>query len=223
MIIIGQGQLRDSDFFDPNMQSNQSRSNRGQKESAANKAMREQNRQANCEMIVQNIEMAQIVQIFQSSLNLDQDAIILFIENLCKVSSQELADTVNPRKFSLQALVEIADLNMARIRFVWTRIWQMLSEHFVKVGSHENLNVSIFAIDSLRQLADKFLLKEEFASFNFQKDFLNPFEQIMLHNLATRSEIKEYIVMCITNICRTKSAYIKSGWCVIINVFTLAA
>ena len=52
----------------------------------------------------------------------------------------------------------------------------MLSEHFVHVGSHENLNVSIFAIDSLRQLADKFLIKEEFASFNFQKDFLKPFE-----------------------------------------------
>ena len=92
------------------------------------------------------------------------------------MSRQELTDTVNSRKFSLQALVEVADLNMARIKFVWTRIWQMLSEHFVLVGSHENLNVSIFAIDSLRQLADKFLLKEEFASFNFQKDFLHPFE-----------------------------------------------
>lgn len=43
----------------------------------------------------------------------------------------------------------------------------MLSEHFVHVGSHENLNVAIFAIDSLRQLADKFLIKDEFASFNF--------------------------------------------------------
>jgi len=112
---------------------------------------------------------------------------------------------------------------MARIRFVWTRIWQMLSEHFVHVGSHENLNVAIFAIDSLRQLADKFLIKDEFASFNFQKDFLKPFEQIMLHNLATRTDIKEYIVMCITNICRTKTAFIKSGWSVIINIFTLAA
>jgi brefeldin A-inhibited guanine nucleotide-exchange protein len=72
--------------------------------------------------------------------------------------------------------VEVADLNMARIRFVWQKIWQMLSEHFIRVGSHPNLNVSIFAIDSLRQLADKFLIKEEFASFNFQKDFLKPFE-----------------------------------------------
>lgn len=45
----------------------------------------------------------------------------------------------------------------------------------------------------------------------------------MLHNLATRTDIKEYIVMCITNICRTKTASIKSGWSVIINIFTLAA
>ena len=102
-----------------------------------------------------------------SSINLDQDAIICFIENLCKVSKQELSDAMNPRKFSLQAIVEVADLNMARIRFVWTKIWQMLSEHFVWVGSHANLMVAIFAIDSLRQLADKFLIMEEFMSFNF--------------------------------------------------------
>ena len=119
--------------------------------------------------------------------------------------------------------MEIADLNMARIRFVWNQIWQMLSEHFIWVGSHFNLMVAIFAIDSLRQLADKFLIKEEFASFNFQKEFLKPFEQIMLNNLHMRSDIKEYIVMCITNICKTKTAFIKSGWAVIINIFTLAA
>ena len=56
---------------------------------------------------------------------------------------------------------------MARIRIVWTRIWLILSEHFVEVGLHENLNVSIFAIDSLRQMVDKLMSKEEFASLNF--------------------------------------------------------
>lgn len=45
----------------------------------------------------------------------------------------------------------------------------------------------------------------------------------MLNNLHTRSDIKEYIVMCLTNICAMKTAYIKSGWVVIINIFTLAA
>jgi brefeldin A-inhibited guanine nucleotide-exchange protein len=99
-------------------------------------------------------------------------------------------------------LVEVADLNMARIRFVWNQIWKMLSEHFIQVGSHSNLMLAIFAIDSLRQLADKFLVREEFMSFSFQKEFLKPFEQIMLNNLHTRSDIKEYIVMCITNICK---------------------
>jgi len=45
----------------------------------------------------------------------------------------------------------------------------------------------------------------------------------MLNNLHTRTDIKEYIVMCITNISGTKTVYIKSGWSVIINIFTLAA
>ena len=131
---------------------------------------------ANSEIIVQQIQIEQIDQVFQNSLNLDQDAIINFIESLCNNSKNELKDQANPRKFSLQALVEIADLNMIRIRFVWAKLWEMLSKHFVWVGSHPNLMVAIFAIDSLRQLADKFLKREEFMSFNFQKDFLKPFE-----------------------------------------------
>ena len=45
----------------------------------------------------------------------------------------------------------------------------------------------------------------------------------MLNNLHTRADIKEYVVMCITNICATKTTHIKSGWSVIINIFTLAA
>ncbi len=83
--------------------------------------------------------------------------------------------------------------------------------------------VAIFAIDSLRQLADKFLKREEFMSFNFQKDFLKPFEQIMLNNMHTRGDIKFFVITCIVNICATKAIQIKSGWSVIINIFTLAA
>ena len=39
----------------------------------------------------------------------------------------------------------------------------------------------------------------------------------------TRLEVKEFIVMAVANMCRAKSRYIKSGWIVIINIFTLAA
>ena len=98
-----------------------------------------------------------------------------------------------------------------------------MGEHFCYVGSHANANVALFAIDSLRQLADKFLLKEEYASMNFQKHFLKPFETIMLNNLHTRSDIKEFIVMCVTRICQSKTSHIHSAWSVIINIFTLAA
>lgn len=91
-------------------------------------------------------------------MNLDGEAIIDFINCLCSVSKEELMDADNPRKFSLQRIVEVADFNMGRIRFVWAKIWQSLSEHFSIVGSHSNLNVAIYAVDSLRQLADKFLL-----------------------------------------------------------------
>lgn len=147
-----------------------------------------------------------------------------FISNLCRVSSEELDDEENPRKFSLQRLVEVADFNMDnRIRFTWNKIWSMLSDHFSAVGSHPNLHVALYSIDSLRQLADKFLLKEEFANYHFQKDFLKPFETIMLNNLHTRYDIKEYIVMCIANMCVSKTNSLKSGWVVIINIFTLAA
>ena len=41
---------------------------------------------------------------------------------------------------------------------------------------------------------------------------MRPFEQIMLNNMHTRSEIKEFIVTCVTRICETKTAYIQSGW-----------
>ena len=59
----------------------------------------------------------------QKSVNLDAEAIIDFINMLCKVSSEELLDVDNPRKLSLQRIVEVADFNMGRIRFVWSKIW----------------------------------------------------------------------------------------------------
>lgn len=45
----------------------------------------------------------------------------------------------------------------------------------------------------------------------------------MLNNMHTRTAIKDFIVTCITNICMSKAVCIKSGWHVIINIFTLAA
>ncbi|ETO11322.1 SEC7/BIG-like ARF-guanine nucleotide exchange factor [Reticulomyxa filosa] len=69
-------------------------------------------------------------------------------------------------KCILLACLFIAHYNMDRIRFVWLRIWKILAEHFCFAGTHSNLRISLSAIDSLRQLADKFLEKDELSNFN---------------------------------------------------------
>lgn len=45
----------------------------------------------------------------------------------------ELASAHQPRMFSLQKIVEISYYNMNRIRLQWSRIWQVIGDHFNKV------------------------------------------------------------------------------------------
>nr|CAD7577185.1 unnamed protein product [Timema californicum] len=120
--------------------------------------------------------------IFTGSTRLDGDAIVDFVKALCQVSLDELAYASHPRMFSLQKIVEISYYNMGRIRLQWSRIWQVLGEHFNKVGCNPSEDIAFFAVDSLRQLSMKFIEKGEFANFRFQKDFLRPFEHIMKKN-----------------------------------------
>ena len=117
--------------------------------------------------------------IFTGSIRLDGDAIVDFVKALCQVSSEELSHPTHPRMFSLQKIVEISYYNMGRIRLQWSRIWEILGQHFNKVGCNPNEEIAFFAIDSLRQLSMKFIEKGEFSNFRFQKDFLRPFEHIM--------------------------------------------
>jgi brefeldin A-inhibited guanine nucleotide-exchange protein len=117
------------------------------------------------EYIVEHISQSNIDLIFSRSIHLDDQAIIEFISKLVDISRVELNDPENPRVFSLQKLVEVADFNMERVRFVWSRIWRHLGEHFSTVGSHPNRNMAEYSIDSLRQLAYKFLLKEELVNY----------------------------------------------------------
>ena len=49
-------------------------------------------------------------------------------------------------------------------------------------GCNPNEDVAFFCVDSLRQLAMKFLEKGELPNFRFQKDFLRPFEYIVKKN-----------------------------------------
>lgn len=99
---------------------------------------------------------------------------------------------------------------MNRIRLVWSRIWSVLSEFFVAVGLSENLSVAIFVMDSLRQLAMKFLEREELANYNFQNEFLSPFVVVM--QKSSSAEIRELVVRCVSQMVLSRVNNVKSGW-----------
>ncbi|CAB1341060.1 unnamed protein product [Coregonus sp. 'balchen'] len=144
-----------------------------------------------------------------------------FVRWLCAVSMDELASPTHPRMFSLQKIVEISYYNMGRIRLQWSRIWEVIGDHFNKVGCNPNEDVAIFALDSLRQLSMKFLEKGELANFRFQKDFLRPFEHIMKKNRSPT--IRDMVVRCIAQMVNSQAGNIRSGWKNIFSVFHLAA
>ncbi|XP_075882791.1 brefeldin A-inhibited guanine nucleotide-exchange protein 2 [Nelusetta ayraudi] len=159
--------------------------------------------------------------IFTGSTRLDGNAIVDFVRWLCAVSMDELASAHQPRMFSLQKIVEISYYNMNRIRLQWSRIWQVIGDHFNKVGCNPNEDVAIFAVDSLRQLSMKFLEKGELANFRFQKDFLRPFEHIVKKNRSPT--IRDMVIRCVAQMVNSQAANIRSGWKNIFSVFHQAA
>ncbi|KAK6479298.1 brefeldin A-inhibited guanine nucleotide-exchange protein 2-like [Huso huso] len=159
--------------------------------------------------------------IFTGSTRLDGNAIVDFVRWLCAVSMDELASPHHPRMFSLQKIVEISYYNMNRIRLQWSRIWQVIGDHFNKVGCNPNEDVAIFAVDSLRQLSMKFLEKGELANFRFQKDFMRPFEHIMKKNKSPT--IRDMVIRCIAQMVNSQAVNIRSGWKNIFSVFHQAA
>ncbi|XP_056019394.1 brefeldin A-inhibited guanine nucleotide-exchange protein 1-like isoform X4 [Ostrea edulis] len=159
--------------------------------------------------------------IFTGSVKLDGDAIVEFVKALCQVSMDELSNVNHPRMFSLTKIVEISYYNMGRIRLQWSRIWEVIGDHFNKVGCNPNEDIAFFAVDSLRQLSMKFIEKGEFANFRFQKDFLRPFEHIMKRNRSPT--IRDMVVRCVAQMVNSQHANIRSGWKNIFGVFHMAA
>ncbi|CAN0115347.1 unnamed protein product, partial [Phaeothamnion confervicola] len=190
----------------------------------------------NAEAVALFVDAAAVDRVFSNSVHLSSDAIRHFLVSLCGVSKQEInhsgaatfrlrgtrEDMSQPRVFSLQKLVEVADFNMdSRSRIVWANIWEVLSGHFADIGSHDNPSVAMYAIDSLRQLAFKFMVKEELRDFNFQRLFLKPFETVMAS--SKNVQIRELILRCVDNLVQARQNNIRSGWKSILSVLSIAA
>ncbi|KAJ6807636.1 brefeldin A-inhibited guanine nucleotide-exchange protein 2-like [Iris pallida] len=171
--------------------------------------------------MLEQVGISEMNHIFIRSQTLNSEAIIDFVKALCKVSMEELRSTSDPRVFSLTKIVEIAHYNMNRIRLVWSSIWNVLSDFFVTIGCSENLSIAIFAMDSLRQLAMKFLDREELANYNFQNEFMKPFVVVMRKSRAV--EIRELIIRCVSQMVLARVNNVKSGWKSMFMVFTTAS
>lgn len=62
----------------------------------------------------------------------------------------------------------------------------------------------------------KFLEFEELANYNFQNEFLKPFEEVA----KTKSRaVREHVVECLCTMITALPQNIKSGWACILNVF----
>jgi brefeldin A-inhibited guanine nucleotide-exchange protein len=144
---------------------------------------------------------------------------------------------------------------MTRIRLEWSNLWDILGEHFKLVSyglltyllwranagqvcCHNNPHVGFFALDSLRQLAMRFLEKEELPHFKFQKDFLKPFEHTMIHN--QNPEIRDMVsilylpysqldnlcaqvLQCLQQMIQARVQNMRSGWRTMFGVFSAAS
>jgi brefeldin A-inhibited guanine nucleotide-exchange protein len=162
--------------------------------------------------------------IFTNTASLSGDAIVHFARALTEVSWDEIkvsGSNDSPRTYSLQKIVEISYYNMTRVRFEWSNIWDVLGEHFNRVGCHTNTTIVFMALDSLRQLSMRFMEIEELPGFKFQKDFLKPFEHVLSN--SNNITVKDMVLRCLIQMIQARGDNIRSGWRTMFGVFTVAA
>ncbi|KAB5523831.1 hypothetical protein GE09DRAFT_1293293 [Coniochaeta sp. 2T2.1] len=162
--------------------------------------------------------------IFSNTAHLSGEAIVYFARALTEVSWDEIkvsGSNESPRTYSLRKIVEISYYNMTRVRFEWTNIWDVLGDHFNRIGCHANTVIVENALDSLRQLSIRFMEIEELPGFKFQKDFLKPFEHVMSN--TNDVTVKDLVLRCLIQMIQAKGENIRSGWRTMFGVFTVAA
>ncbi|CAD6939206.1 unnamed protein product [Tilletia controversa] len=162
--------------------------------------------------------------VFSSTPALSGTAIVDFVQALSDVSWEEIQSsgmTEHPRLFSLQKLVEISYYNMGRIRMEWSHIWVILGEHFNQVCCHHHATVSAFGLDSLRQLAMRFLELRELPGYAFQREFLRPYEVTMRANKDL--DAQEMVLQCLTQMTQSRVQNFRSAWRAILSVLGAAA
>ncbi|KAI8872464.1 hypothetical protein GQ42DRAFT_161307 [Ramicandelaber brevisporus] len=161
--------------------------------------------------------------IYTRSADLSPSSVLFFIQALCQIATKEVLSRHRPRLHALQKIVEVTHYNMRRIRFEWAQIWAVLLPFFAKIGTNPTspTGVVAFAIDSLRQLALKFLERDELDRFDTQQEFLTPFEHIA--QSTNHDSIYALIIESLLQMCNSRSKTLRSGWRIMLRIFGMAA
>lgn len=168
-----------------------------------------------------------IDQVYACSGSLNGEAVLVFVRALCAVSQEELNPshpTDIPRVYSLQRLIECAYHNLSRIRLIWSRLWTALAPHLVSAACHANPKVAAYAVDALRQLVAKLLVRAERAeltSFTHQDEALRPFVAVLKH--CDSAAVREQTVQCIAQAITAHPRGLGSGWRSVLEVLIVAA
>ena len=174
----------------------------------------------NMKLITKEIPSNDYEKIFPKTKNFDQGSIIDFVSSLCEIAKKQFINDEVSKIFFLQKVIEVAESNLKRNRYIWRNIWNTIGTFLTEVGLDNNTDNSITSIDSLRQLAMIYLPKEENSEFHFQTEFLKPFKEIW--EKSNNEHTKEYIIFCINNIVRNQTHCIKSGWNIILEIYSSA-
>ena len=166
---------------------------------------------------------ALIEKIFTNSIELDGESILTFIRALCAISQEELEPTDgSPAKlYLLQRVVECAYFNSGRIRLVWQRLWTVVSQHLVSAACCPDTYVAMFAVDSLRQLADKLLCRTELAGFASQGEAIRPLGSVL--RCSDSVAVRELAIACVAHIVDSHQDRIVGGWWAVIDALAIAA
>ena len=165
-----------------------------------------------------NISDAVCESIFIKTELFDNESIINFVTNLCKISKLELNSNYIPRLFSLNKVIEVAIFNIFRIQFIWHKIWKIISDYLIDIIiNYPKENISKQAFESLKLITCKFLEKKDNEIYNFQMNIFRPFE-VIFYKTSKITEKGEIVLDYINFFIIQYWKNIHSGWIVIFRL-----
>lgn len=160
--------------------------------------------------LAKTISESEIDRIFTNSSALSPTGVADLCAALCTVYLEELPGIPAPRLLCMQGISGMAYYSMdSRTRLEWAKNGETMNDSSVCAMTHGNRDVGMYAIDALRQLASRFLEKDEMSTFPFPKSFPRPFETCYAR--AKSLTVRELMLSCVSQIALARASDIKSG------------